>query len=77
MSVVNILVGARRAFGEWRRRRRAYAELMALDDRALADIGVYRSQIRALVAGTDRRQPACEPERFGPREWLALLAPRV
>src|SRR5436190_222508 len=34
---------------ERRRRRRAYDELTALDDRSLADIGIHRSQIPAMV----------------------------
>ena len=37
------------ALAGWRRRRQAYAELYALDDRSLADIGIHRSQISALV----------------------------
>jgi uncharacterized protein YjiS (DUF1127 family) len=75
MSVLSLLVAGRRAFGEWHRRRQAYAELMALDDRELADIGVYRSQIAALVAGSESRD--YEPDRSGPHEWLALLVPRI
>jgi Domain of unknown function (DUF1127) len=53
MSVIDLLVAARRAFSEWRRRERAYAELAALDDHSLADIGLHRSQIIGL----------CEPVR--------------
>ena len=55
MSIVNLFVSAGRALADRRRRQRAYAELMALDDRSLADIGVRRSQIRALVDGDDVR----------------------
>jgi uncharacterized protein YjiS (DUF1127 family) len=51
MSLINALVSARDAFVRHRQRRRAFDELMALDDRALADIGIHRSQIPALVAG--------------------------
>jgi len=50
MSIINLFIAAGRAFDDWRRRQRAYADLMALDDRSLADIGIHRSQIRALVA---------------------------
>ena len=42
----------RNAFAEWRRREQAYAELSALDDRSLADIGLRRSEIDSVVAGT-------------------------
>jgi uncharacterized protein YjiS (DUF1127 family) len=56
MSIVNLFVSAGRAFSEWRRRERAYAELMALDDRCLADIGIRREQIRALVEGKESRE---------------------
>jgi uncharacterized protein YjiS (DUF1127 family) len=54
MSVVNLFATAGKAFAEWRARERAYAELMALDDRSLADIGIRRSQIRAILEA-DRR----------------------
>ena len=77
MSLTSLLVAGGRSVGEWRRRRQAYDELMALDDRQLADIGIHRSQIRALVAGKDGRRPAYEPEHARPREWLALLHPHV
>lgn len=51
MSLSNFFVSARKAMSEWRQRERAYTELMALDDRSLADIGVRRSEIAALVHG--------------------------
>ena len=42
----------------WRRRRRAYAELYALDDRSLADIGITRSEIPYLLSrGPATRNP--------------------
>jgi uncharacterized protein YjiS (DUF1127 family) len=50
MSIVNLFIAAREAIADRRRRNRAYAELSALDDRSLADIGVHRSQIPAIVA---------------------------
>lgn len=50
MSIVNLFVAARNALAERRTRTRAYAELAALDDRSLADIGIHRSQIPAIVA---------------------------
>ena len=61
MSFLNLFISAGKAFSDWRRRERAYAELMALDDRSLADIGVRRSQIRALVEGDNRRDRRTEP----------------
>jgi uncharacterized protein YjiS (DUF1127 family) len=51
MSLINLFVAARSAIARWRQRQRAYGELMALDDRALADIGIRREQIRAIVDG--------------------------
>ena len=55
MSLINLFVAARSAIAGWRQRQRAYDELAALDDRSLADIGIHRSQIPALVEGI--RQP--------------------
>jgi len=49
MSLVNLFVAARTALKNRLQRRRAYDELMALDDRSLADIGIHRTQIPALV----------------------------
>jgi uncharacterized protein YjiS (DUF1127 family) len=51
MSLSNVFVSARKAMAQWRQRERAYAELMALDDRSLSDIGIRRSEIAALVEG--------------------------
>ena len=51
MFIVSLFAAAREAFAEWRRRQQAYAELMALDDRSLADIGIRRSEIPAIVEG--------------------------
>lgn len=58
MSVVNLFISARKALSEWRRRERAYAELMALDDHSLADIGIHRSQIGGFVEGVRMPDPA-------------------
>lgn len=49
MSLINLFVQARNSYADWRRRARAYDELMALDDRSLADIGIHRSQIAGIV----------------------------
>ena len=51
MFIVSLFAAARHAFAEWRRKQQAYAELMSLDDRSLADIGVRRSEIPAIVEG--------------------------
>jgi uncharacterized protein YjiS (DUF1127 family) len=61
MSFLNLFISAGKALSAWRRRERAYAELMTLDDRTLADIGIRRSQIRALVEGDDPRGRQTEP----------------
>jgi len=62
MSLINLFVAARAAIARWRQRQRAYGELMALDDRSLADIGIRREEIRAIVEGYhddgDRRAAA-------------------
>ncbi|HUC69665.1 MAG TPA: DUF1127 domain-containing protein [Stellaceae bacterium] len=36
-------------FGEWRRRARDRAQLAALDDRMLADIGISRAEAEFLI----------------------------
>ncbi len=61
MSVINLFSAARNAISEWRRREKAYGELMALDDRSLADIGIHRSQIGAAIAGFPVATPAAKP----------------
>lgn len=54
MSLINLFAAAKTALARRRQTRQAYDELMALDDRSLADIGIHRSQIPALVDGFDR-----------------------
>ncbi len=49
MSLINLFVAAKAAIARRRQTRRAYDELMALDDRSLADIGIHRTQIQGLV----------------------------
>jgi uncharacterized protein YjiS (DUF1127 family) len=56
--LINLFVAARNAFAAWRGRQRAYDELMALDDRSLADIGIRRSEIPAVVEGFHERTRA-------------------
>jgi uncharacterized protein YjiS (DUF1127 family) len=52
MSVLNLLNSAWKAFTDWRSRERAYDDLIALDDHSLADIGIRRSEIRAICEGS-------------------------
>jgi len=58
MFVLNLMISAWKAFADWRRRERAYDEMMALDDHALADIGIRRSDIRAICEGSYARHPS-------------------
>jgi uncharacterized protein YjiS (DUF1127 family) len=67
MSVLNLLISAREAFADWRRRQRAYAELMALDDHSLADIGIRRSQVRAICEGSQSRAASAAPRTSAAR----------
>lgn len=73
MFLMNLLISAGKAFSEWRRRERAYGELMALNDRTLADIGIERCQIRALVEGA---QVAARPAPPAPSHKRPRLASR-
>lgn len=70
MSVINLLLSVGRSFSEWRRRDRAFAQLMALDDHSLADIGVHRSQIAGLIDGVKMPSDGCVPVRFPKVEKL-------
>lgn len=64
-SVGGFVAGAVRSATEslarWGRQRRAYDELMALDDRQLRDMGLSRSDIAAVVTGTHMPETA-EPK---------------
>ena len=66
MLIVNILAAARNALSEWRRKQQAYAELSALDDRSLADIGINRSQIPAIVEGLHEASQQPRDRQFIP-----------
>ena len=57
--IVNAVV---RPFIEWARRREVYNELMAMDDRTLADIGLARYDISSYVKrlGRDIQEPLPE-----------------
>jgi uncharacterized protein YjiS (DUF1127 family) len=73
MSILNLLISAGRAFAERGRQQRAYQELMALDDHALADLGIHRSQIRALLEGADPGKSAPAPAAEGANFWSAQI----
>jgi uncharacterized protein YjiS (DUF1127 family) len=57
MFFVNLVAAAGNAITEWRHRQQAYTELMSLDDRSLADIGIRRSEIPAIVEGYHEASP--------------------
>jgi len=61
MALVNLFTAAGKAIAEWHRQQRAYAELMALDDRSLADIGIRRSEIRAVLAADRKAAKVAAP----------------
>jgi uncharacterized protein YjiS (DUF1127 family) len=44
MSLINLIVAIRKAFPEWHCEQ-AHADLVALDDHLLADIGIRRSDV--------------------------------
>ena len=71
MSVINLLLSAGKSFSDWRHRDRAYAQLMALDDHSLADIGIHRSQIGGLIDGVRMPDPCASPILLPKGENLA------
>jgi uncharacterized protein YjiS (DUF1127 family) len=54
ISIFSSLVGR---FARWRALQQAFAELYAMDDRALADIGLSRGDISAVAAGNPPALP--------------------
>ena len=66
MFIVSLFAAARHAFAQWRRRQQAYGELMALDDRSLADIGIRRSDIPAIVEGYHEKTKKARDGEFIP-----------
>ena len=65
MFIVNLFANAQHKLSAWRRRHQAYTELMGLDDRSLADIGINRSQIPALIFGPHDAPSDYEPKPQG------------
>ncbi len=58
MSLINLIAIAAGAWASWRRRQHAYDELMALDDRLLADVGIRRTDIPSMFHEKVRREAA-------------------
>ncbi|MBV8777398.1 MAG: DUF1127 domain-containing protein [Alphaproteobacteria bacterium] len=85
MFIVNLFAAAGQALSDWRHKQQAYAELMALDDRSLADIGIQRSEIPAIVEGADERSAPARDGEFVPgfathklaggRQWFPWFPP--
>jgi uncharacterized protein YjiS (DUF1127 family) len=74
MFIVSLFAAIRDAFVEWRHRQQAYAELMALDDRSLADIGLRRSEIPAIVEGYHEASRKSREREFLPAFTSRRLA---
>jgi uncharacterized protein YjiS (DUF1127 family) len=72
MFIVSFIAAAREAVAKWRRKQQAYGELMALDDRSLADIGIRRSEIPAIVEGFHE----ASPKKARDREFVTPFATR-
>ena len=69
-QVVAVLVRWRRAHADRRRRLRAMADLGALSDLELKDIGVYRSEIHGVVT-RGRHAPSANMLKKGRPDLLA------
>jgi uncharacterized protein YjiS (DUF1127 family) len=67
-SIANFLRGLAASAAERRNLRRAYAELSALDDRSLADIGISRSEIAYVLTHSPRQRGPATPAAPIPRE---------
>jgi uncharacterized protein YjiS (DUF1127 family) len=60
-SIANSLHRLAASMAERRNLRRAYAELSALDDRSLADIGISRSEIAYVLTHSSRQRGPATP----------------
>jgi len=56
MSLLTLVIAAASAWSDLQQRRRAHGELMALDDRLLADIGLRRTDVPAIFHERVRRE---------------------
>jgi uncharacterized protein YjiS (DUF1127 family) len=74
MSIVNLFASGWSQLSQWRRREQAYSELMALSDRDLADIGVRRSEIPAIVEGVYESDRGFDPARQTAKLALRKIA---
>jgi uncharacterized protein YjiS (DUF1127 family) len=54
-------------FSAWRERERAYAELSALDDHTLADLGLHRSDISLVGFSMGRERTVTEFATVSPQ----------
>ncbi len=61
-SLSNVLHRLSAAMAERRDLRRAYAELSALDDRSLADIGISRSEIPYVLTHSRKQALPSAPQ---------------
>jgi uncharacterized protein YjiS (DUF1127 family) len=64
MSLLTLFIAAVSARAGSRQRRRAFSELIALDDRLLADIGLRRTDIPAIFQKHLDRQGTDTPSAF-------------
>ena len=55
MSLLTLVIAAASTWSDLQQRRRAHGELMALDDRLLADIGLRRTDVPAIFHERVRR----------------------
>jgi uncharacterized protein YjiS (DUF1127 family) len=74
MFLISLFAAARHAVAEWRRKQQAYADLMALDDRSLADIGIRRCEIPAIVEGNHEASQKPRDRDFVPAFTTHRLA---
>ena len=71
MSLLSLIAVIGKAFAAWRREQ-AYAELMALDDHTLADIGLRRLDLVAGLYGGTHAIDAVPERPIAPRRHQAL-----
>lgn len=65
-GIRNAFRGLVGAYRDARRMQETYRELSALSDRELRDMGISRSDIPAIVAGTFTREPVVETPAAAP-----------